>query len=131
MQAGAALDGTFRITATAQPGHTGKELADAIDAELKALFGERPVTADETERARTLLQTHVLKALQSSLGVADLLNEMEVVFGDPGQLARSGLARFDPLGPADVQEAARRVLQQPRLTVTIVPAKGKEPAHVR
>jgi zinc protease len=130
-QAGEALDGTFRITATAQPGHTLKELTSAIDAQLAALHGARPISVEETERARTLLQTHVLKALQSSLGVADLLSEMEAVFGDPGQLPRSALARFDALEAADLQEAARRVLLQPRLTVNIVPAKGKEAAHGR
>ncbi|MBK7858913.1 MAG: insulinase family protein [Archangiaceae bacterium] len=132
-QQGETLDGTLQITATAQPGHTGPELVAAIDAELKALTTDRPITAAETERARTALQTHLLKALQSSLRVADLLSEMEARFGDPGQLERSGLARFDALDPSDLQEAVRSVLQQPRLTVTLnpEPKKTKEPARGR
>ena len=114
--------GLFLIVATAQGAHTAAELEKAIDAELAKLKASPP-TADELSRARALLQTEYLSALEGLFARADALNEMEWAFGDPGQLERSALNRFDAVSESDVAEWANRTLGKPRLSLSFVPKK--------
>ena len=111
--------GLFRITVTAQNGHTAAELEKALDAEVAALCSQPPSTA-EVERAQVQLQTHTLQAFEDLNARAVNLNRAQIELGDPGEVERSALARYEVVDPSGVREWARRVFQAPKLTVTVV-----------
>jgi predicted Zn-dependent peptidase len=112
------LGSRFIITATAQPGHSTAELERAIDAELAKLDA---IDARELERARAFVETESLRALESPAAIADVLNQYEFRFGDPAQLEKRFLARYDAVQLADLQRVAAEVLRAPRVAIEVVP----------
>jgi predicted Zn-dependent peptidase len=113
----------FSITATAQGGHSAAEIEKALEKELAALFAAPP-TAAEVSRVQARMQTHLLQMMETPFGVADALNEAQQFVGDPGDVERNLLARYDVVTPTGVFEQARRMLTPNRLTVVITPKKG-------
>jgi len=113
----------FSITATAQGGHSAMELEKALEKELAAFFAQPP-SAAEVSRVQARMQTHLLQTLETPFGVADELNEAQLFTGDPGDVQRNLLARFDAVTPSGVFEHARRMLTPNRLTIVVTPKKG-------
>jgi len=120
-QQAARFGGNFIVSAIAAPGHHADELLAAIDEELKALDGARPLDAHEVERARAFIETEQLRHIESLFAIADALNEFEFAMGDPGQLSRTLLARYQHLTASDVRWHARDLLERPRVTVVVTP----------
>jgi zinc protease len=116
---------TFSLSATAQEGHTAAEVEQAIEAQLAKLLTQPP-SQSEIDRARARLQTRSLTRLEDLATRAWLLNQGEIVFGNPGEAARQMISRLDGVTPSGTLEIVRRVLVKPRLTITFVP-KGKKP----
>jgi zinc protease len=117
--------GEFAIVATARPGRTAAELRTALDRELQRLLSEPP-TAEEVARARALIEVKAIEAIETPAGVGELLNAFEFSFGDPGQLERSWLARFEAVDASAVAVEAR-LLTRPRVAITVKPrAVAKE-----
>jgi zinc protease len=119
-----ALTSIFVIDVTARPGHTSRELEEAVDAELKALRDSGP-SEREVERARNTIETAMLSGVEKlgGTGLADHLNHYNQYTGDPGYLPKD-LERVRRVSAADVQRAARTWLQQrARAVVEGVPGK--------
>jgi predicted Zn-dependent peptidase len=114
--------GVFQIVATAQGGHTAAQLEKAIDVEL-ARLAAAPITDAELSRARTQVELMTLRQLESATGRADELNHLELRLGDPGEVERSSLARYEAIDVSTVAEWARRVLGKPRLTLSFIPTR--------
>jgi len=114
-------DGVFTITATALEGHTAAELEKAIEVELQKLRDTAPPTVREVESARAFTEMHTLHDLGSLALLADGLNEYEFVRGDPGELARNALQRYQSVGPADLAWQAHAIFDKPHLTVIVLP----------
>ena len=121
----AALGSVFVITATAKPGVKPEDLEKAIDEELDAVRKEG-VRADELEGARNLIQTQIVRGLETLGGfggVADRLNQYNHYLGDPGYLAQD-LGRYDAVTPAAAQKLAQEKLtRDKRVVVYGVPGK--------
>src|SRR5207253_868245 len=113
--------GNFAVTATAQPGHTAAEIEAVIRAEVEPVRGARPPTVTELERARSFVETQLLRSIERQHGVAELLNTFEFLFHDPGQIEKRLLARYDAVTPADLARAAKDVLGAPSLTIAVEP----------
>ena len=105
-----ALGSSFRIIATARPGHTAAELQQAIDEEIARVQREPP-TAREVERALNQIEASFYRGMERVGGFggkADQLNDYFASGGGPDFFAED-LARYTALTPADVQAAASRV----------------------
>jgi zinc protease len=119
------LGSIFRIQATARPGRTAEELEAAIDEELNVFRNEGP-TSSEVERARNVMETDMLSALQrlgGFGGVADQLNYYNHYLGTPDYLAQD-LARRRAVTPESIKRFAQQSLQKnARVVVYGVPGK--------
>jgi zinc protease len=124
-QRGLQYGGSFVIQATAQGSHDALELERALDRELEDLE-THPPSDGEIDQARAFVETRVLEGVESPSGLADALNEFEFLFGDPGQLERSSLARFSHISASAVAECAS-LLRRPRVVITVHPSKRARP----
>jgi zinc protease len=117
------LGGIVEITATVQAGHTPEEVAAALDAEIRGLR-EAPPSQQELERAKRNFRSGLFAQLENVGGFggkADQLNYYEMWARDPGAF-NSQLEATLSVGPAQVQEAARRYLQdERRVVITVLP----------
>ena len=121
----AALGSVFVISATAKPNVKPEDLEKAIDEELDAVRKEG-VRAEELERARNLVQTQIVRGLETLGGfggVADRLNQYNHYLGDPNYLAQD-LSRYDKVTPATALKLAQEKFgKDKRVVVYGVPGK--------
>jgi zinc protease len=126
-QASGALGSSFRIEATARPGHTAAELQQAIDEELARVREEAPA-AREVERARNQIEASFYRRIERVGGFggkADLLNDYYASGGGPDFFAED-LARYLALAPDDVQAAAREWLPAQRRVEIVVEPEARQ-----
>src|SRR5438034_1988017 len=111
------------MTATAAPGHTLGELEDAILDEIARLEAHGP-TPEEIERGRVQAESQFVFRLQTVGGFggkSDQLNAYNVFVGDPDYFD-DDLARYQRATAASVRQAAARyLLPDRRVTLSIVP----------
>jgi zinc protease len=101
------LGSVFELQATAKPGVKPEDLEKAIDEELDKLRAEGPTQA-ELDRARNLIETHIITSLErlgGFGGLADRLNRYNQFLQDPGYLPKD-LARYDRATTADLKKIA-------------------------
>ncbi|PYX80765.1 MAG: insulinase family protein [Acidobacteria bacterium] len=119
------LGSIFEIQATAKPGVKPEDLERAIHDELAKLRSEGPTQA-ELERARNVIETRVIQALErlgGFGGVADRLNRYNHYLNDPGYLAKD-IARYNNATVADLKRVANAaLLPNARVVVYGVPGK--------
>jgi predicted Zn-dependent peptidase len=115
------LQSVFRIEALARPGHTTRELQDAIDAEVKKLLVEGPTNA-EIDAARIGFYTGYARSAEGLLSRAQMLNRYQHHFGDPTAIDKD-LGRYEVATPQSVQEVGKAVLGAPRLIIEVQPEK--------
>ncbi len=122
-QEGQELAGSFWIVATARPGVSLARIAEVIREEIARVASDG-VESDEVERAVNGIETDFVRSLEHVGGFggkADLLNEYNVLTGDPGYLRRD-VARYEHVTPADVAAAAGRYLAgEPAVWLSVVP----------
>ncbi len=73
------------VDVTARPGVSPADLEAAVHAELDAMQAGA-VTAAELARAQALIETDLLKALQSAASRADRLSQFATYLGDPARV---------------------------------------------
>jgi zinc protease len=125
-QASSGLGSSFRIIATARPGHTAAELQSAIDEEVERLKREPP-TPREVERARNQIEASFYRRMERVGGFggkADQLNGYYASGGGPDYFAED-LARYTALTVGDVQSAAREWLPADRRVELVVEPEGE------
>ena len=120
------LGSIFEIQATAKPGVKPEDLERAIHDELAKLRSEGPTQA-ELERARNVIETRVIQALErlgGFGGVADRLNRYNHYLNDPGYLAKD-IARYNNATVADLKRVANAALL-PNASVVVYGLPGKK-----
>jgi predicted Zn-dependent peptidase len=111
--------------ATVRPGVDPAALERGFEEELERL-GREPVTADELDRARALIETMELEALQRVEERADRLSMYATLLDDPGMVNRQ-LERYLAVTPEAIREVAAQVFRPDnRVVITYVPAPGSE-----
>ncbi len=107
--------------ATVRPGVPVERVERAFLEELERL-GREPITADELARARALIETEELGALQRVEERADRLSMYALLFDDPGLINRM-LERYLSVTPERIQAAAGEIFRSNnRLIMTYLPA---------
>ena len=135
------LGSVFELQVTAKPGVKPEELEKAIDEQMEKLRAVGPTQA-ELERARNLIETHMITGLErlgGFAGLADRLNQYNQFLHDPGYLPKD-LERYNHVTVADVKRIASERLKTsaravvwglPGERVVDDPAKANETATAK
>ena len=110
--------GLFWLHLTLPEGASPRAARAALDAELSSVV-ERGITQAELQRAKNLAAAAHFRQLATLDGKAHLLGEYEVLRGDWRALFAAP-ARYAALTPAEIQTAARAVLNPRRRTVGLL-----------
>ena len=114
------MDGSFRLSATARPGHDLNELQREIDAQVRMIADSGP-TVREVQRAQNQTESGFLDGMETVLSKADQLNQYQYFVGTPDWFQQD-LERYRRVTPADVQRVARQYLANAhRVVVSVVP----------
>lgn len=109
-------DGTmFWAAAAIRPGADSSAVEASLVSEVERLAAE-PIAGEELDRTRRQLEVAMLLGRQSAGDRGQVLGTAQMVAGDWREADRQ-LERLRGLTPADVQQAAARVLTGPRRTV--------------
>jgi zinc protease len=113
------------VDVTARPGVSAAELEAAVADVVDELRREGPTPA-ELERARSLLGTEFVNALQSAGDRADRLSQFTTYLGDPG-IINDHIARYHEVRVEDVSLfAATRLGPNNRASLLYVPRPAEE-----
>jgi predicted Zn-dependent peptidase len=113
--------------ATARPGVAIERVEATFHEELERLVSE-PVTADELARAKALIETEELGALQRVEERADRLSMYATLLDDPDLINRM-LGRYLDVTAADIQAVCAEVFRRDnRAVLTYLPAEMAERA---
>jgi predicted Zn-dependent peptidase len=107
-----------------KPNFTGDQIVQQVQEEIAKIQNEG-VDAKELDRARTLLRSDRITALESSLQRAKLLATYEVLDGKPEYINQE-LDRLLAVTPAQIQAAAKQYLTPERRSVLQI-AVGPKP----
>ena len=111
------------VDAVARPGVRAEQLEAAVIDEVQRLRLEG-VTGEELARARALVESGFIVALQSAGDRADQLSRFATYFGDPA-LVNAQVARYQAVTAEQVTDFARRVLgDDNRAILTYVPREA-------
>ena len=114
--------------ATARPGIPIERVEAALNDELERL-GRELVTDDEMIRARALVETDELGALQRVEERADRLSMYATLFDDPGLIDRM-LGRYLAVTPETIRDVAGAVFRpENRAVITYLPAAAVDGAE--
>jgi zinc protease len=119
------MGSTFHVVSTARPGVTAEALEAGIRTHL-ALLADNGVEAGELERARNVVVTSFVDALQTMGGFggrADRLNFYAFHTGDPNGAARD-LDRYLALDTSSVTNAFTACTAEPDVVLHVVPRAG-------
>jgi zinc protease len=118
------IAGLFVVEATAQSGHKLGELLAVIDEQI-ARIKKEPPTTEEISRAINRIETRIIRSMESNSGfggLADRLNQYNVMKGDPGYLSKD-FDRYQKVSPADVRRVAEKYLGAGRVVLEVLPGK--------
>ena len=117
------LDGSFRLSTTARPGHDLNELQRVVDEEIRRVAETGP-TPREVERVLNQTEAQFLDRMErvgSFGGKADQLAYYDYFVGTPDYF-QADLDRYRHVTAADVQRVARDyLLRRHRVVLSVVP----------
>ncbi len=108
----------FALYAVPTPGHTPKELQDAVRSEL-ARLKTQDVSAEELQMVKTRAKATLIRSLNDNEGLAQNLATMQARFGDWRELFRQ-VDRIDKVTPADIKRVANKTFTDNNRTVGII-----------
>lgn len=112
----------FYFFATPMPGHTTKEVGDAIHAEIDRLKKE-DITDDELKMVKTRAKANLIRGLDSNEGLAQDLAVYQTMYGDWRELFKT-VDRIDAVTKADIRRVANAVFTSNNRTVGIIETAG-------
>lgn len=114
------------VDATARPETGVAALEDAVNAEIDFVHANG-VTEEEVARARSLIETDFVVAMQSASERADKLSLFATYFGDPA-LVNVQVDKYRAVTAAEVSRFAReRLGRDNRASLVFVPRAGQAP----
>ena len=101
------------------------ELAQGVDDQLK-LMRSTEVSEEELQRVKTQARAHVLRGLDSNLGLARTLARSQLLEGDWRE-AFFQLDELEAVAPEDIQKAAEQILVPEKMTEARLIHAGGQP----
>jgi predicted Zn-dependent peptidase len=108
----------FAFYAFPLPGHSTREVADAIHAEIERLKKE-DVSDDELKMIKTRAKANLIRSLGDNEGLANQLASYETRYGDWRELFRS-VDRIDKVTKADIRRVAQETFTDTNRTVGVI-----------
>jgi predicted Zn-dependent peptidase len=108
----------FAFYAFPLPGHTTREVADAIHAEIERLKKE-DISDDELKMIKTRAKANLLRGLADNEGLATQLATYETRYGDWRELFRS-VDRIDKVTKADIRRVANNTFSDTNRTTGMI-----------
>lgn len=109
----------FSVDVVAFPGTRLTDIIRVVDEEIARIVRDGPEVS-ELERAKTVMQTDMVRSLDSLSGKASRIAAWAMLTGD-ADYAEEDLARYRQSTIVDVKQAAARTLGPGRLVVSVVP----------
>lgn len=119
---GLARAGTLEIRVVLRPGRRGEQALTALDAEISALLGARPITALELAAARNRMLMARYASLDGVDGRAEVVGAAAVTFGDP-RIAETWWRGLLAVNLDDVQRVAHTVFGAAQRVVVVGSAR--------
>ncbi|HEX8815276.1 MAG TPA: pitrilysin family protein [Terriglobales bacterium] len=107
------------------PGHTPKEMEDAIHEELNKLKTE-DITDDELKMIKTRAKAGLIRSLGSNEGLANNLGIYQARYGDWRQLFKQ-VDRIDQITKADIRRVSNQTFNPGNRTVGIIETAAPPP----
>jgi predicted Zn-dependent peptidase len=108
----------FAFYAFPLPGHTPKEVADAIHVEIERLKKE-DISDDELKMIKTRSKANLIRGLADNEGLATQLAIYQTRYGDWRELFRS-VDRIDKVTKADIRRIANETFKDTNRTIGII-----------
>jgi predicted Zn-dependent peptidase len=115
----------FAFYAFPLPGHTPREVADAIHVEIERLKKE-DISDDELKMIKTRAKANLIRGLADNEGLATQLATYQTRYGDWRELFRS-VDRIDQVTKADIRRVANETFVDTNRTVGIIETQGASP----
>ncbi|MGA7079105.1 MAG: pitrilysin family protein [Terriglobales bacterium] len=115
----------FAFYATPIPGHTTKEVGDAIHVEIERLKKE-DISDEELKMIKTRAKANLIRSLGSNEGLAFALGLYEARYDDWRELFRS-VDRIEKVTKADIRRVASETFKPSNRTVGIIEFAGGPP----
>ena len=112
----------FAFYAFPLPGHTNKEVADAIHVEIDKLKKE-DITDDELKMIKTRTKANLIRGLADNQGLATQLATYQTRYGDWRELFRS-VDRIDQVSKADIRRIANEIFVDTNRTIGVIETSG-------
>jgi predicted Zn-dependent peptidase len=103
------------VYALTSPGTSVEQLATALRAEIERLKTE-PVALEELQQVKTQLKAGLLRALDSNMGMANLLAEYQAKTGDWRNMFEE-LKKLEAITPKDIQRVATDTFTEENRTI--------------
>jgi predicted Zn-dependent peptidase len=119
----------FVFYAVPLPGHSNKEMEDAIHAEIERLKNEN-ISDDELKMVKTRAKAGLLRSLAENEGLAQAIATTQARYSDWRELF-AGIDRIDKVTKEDIRRVANQTFINTNRTVAVIenaPA-AKSPAH--
>jgi len=118
----------FVFYAVPLPGHSNKEMEDAIHAEIEHLKTE-DITSDELRMVKTRAKAGLLRSLGENEGLAQALGTTQARYGDWRELF-TDIDRIDKVTKEDIRRVANQTFVNTNRTVGVIEnAPAKTAAH--
>ena len=112
----------FVFYAVPLPGHTNKEMEDAVHAEIERIKKE-DISADELKMLKTRAKAGLLRSLGENEGLAQALGTTQARYGDWRELFRQ-VDRIDQLTAVDIRRVANKTFLPTNRTVGVIETEG-------
>jgi predicted Zn-dependent peptidase len=112
----------FAFLAVPLPGHTLKEMGDAIHAEIDRLKKE-DISDEELKMIKTRAKANLIRGLADNEGLATQLATYQTRYGDWRELFRS-VDRIEQVTKVDIRRVANQVFQDTNRTVGEIETSG-------
>ena len=112
----------FAFYAVPLPGHSTREVADAIHAEIERLKKE-DISDAELKMIRTRSKANLIRGLAENSGLAEQLAFYQTRYGDWRELFRS-VDRLDQVTKADIRRVAVETFTDTNRTVGVIETAG-------
>jgi predicted Zn-dependent peptidase len=115
----------FAFYAFPLPGHTTREVGDAIHEEIERLKKE-DISDDELKMIKTRAKANLIRGLADNEGLATQLATYQTRYGDWRELFRS-VDRIDQVSKADIRRVANAIFVDTNRTIGVIENAGGAP----